>query len=281
MISNFLSNKWSSLVELAAQEISVARRITGDQYQADATGAKAIYAARVSDINIIDYTNDTNLSALQSLSDVEVEILLDQKRAFNFSVDDVDQVQSMADFRPAAMMQAARKLALEADSYVLGLYNDGSIPADNKVGSLATPVSITSANADSQLDELSEKLDVNNAGPARWVVVPSWYMNKLKDAGLGYALDFETMGGMWREGEVLRYNELNIVKSNQVAIDDTADGYQIMAFSDRAIPMVGQVNRIEALRNPNRFGDIVRGLFVFGASIVHPTEVAVLSCTKG
>lgn len=279
-ISNFLSTKWSSLVELAAQETSIALRIAGDQYQADATGTTAIKAARVGDIDIIDYTNDTDLSALQKLSDVGVTLNLNQKKAFNFSVDDVDAAQSAADFSPAAMTQAAAKLALEADKYMLGLY--ASADAANKIGAVGSSIAITEANVDTYIYGLKEKLDDQNAGPNRWLVVPSWFMTKLSLAGLGIQLGESMKDMLFTEGEVVRYAGFNIVQSNNVVKAGAgSDEYQIMAFTDRAIPLAASVQKVEALRNPSRFGDIVRGLYVFGATVAFPKEVAVLSATKG
>ena len=279
-ISNFISTKYSALVELAAQETSIADRVTGGQYQVDAQGAFAIKTARVGDVNIINYTNDTDLSALQSLTDEAVTINLNQKKAFNFSVDDVDQAQSAGDFSPAAMTQAARGLALEADKYAFGLFGDTAIPAANKIGTLAVPISVTEANVDTNIYSMKEALDAQNAGPNRWLIVPSWFMTKLALSGLATQLGEVVKNELFTEGEVIRYAGFNIVQSNSLTVDDTADGYQIMAFTDRALPLVANVQKVETLRNPNRFGEIVRGLYVFGAKIVFPKEVAVLSAVK-
>jgi len=279
-ISNFISTKYSALVELAAQETSIADRVTGGQYQVDAQGTSAIKTARVGDVNIINYTNDTDLSALQSLTDEAVTINLNQKKAFNFSVDDVDQAQSAGDFSPAAMTQAARGLALEADKYAFGLFGDTAIPAANKIGTLAVPISVTEANVDTNIYSMKEALDAQNAGPNRWLIVPSWFMTKLALSGLATQLGEVVKNELFTEGEVIRYAGFNIVQSNSLTVDDTADGYQIMAFTDRALPLVANVQKVETLRNPNRFGEIVRGLYVFGAKIVFPKEVAVLSAVK-
>ena len=279
-ISNFISTKYSALVELAAQETSIADRVTGGQYQVDAQGTSAIKTARVGDVNIINYTNDTDLSALQSLTDEAVTINLNQKKAFNFSVDDVDQAQSAGDFSPAAMTQAARGLALEADKYAFGLFGDTAIPAANKIGTLAVPISVTEANVDTNIYSMKEALDAQNAGPNRWLIVPSWFMTKLALSGLATQLGEVVKNELFTEGEVIRYAGFNIVQSNSLTVDDTADGYQIMAFTDRALPLVANVQKVETLRNPNRFGEIVRGLYVFGAKIVFPKEVVVLSAVK-
>lgn len=280
-ISNFLSTKWSAFVELAAQETSIASRITGGQYQADATGTTAVKAATVGDINIIDYTNDTDLSALQSLTDSAITINLNQKKAFNYSIDDVDNAQSTADFSPAALTQGAKGLALSADAYVMGLYSDAGIPAANKIGAVGTSIALTAANVDEYIYQMKEKLDEQNAGPNRWLVVPSWVMSLLALNGLGIQLADTDKADVWRTGEVMVYAGFNIIQSNQIkAVGTGSDEYQIMAFTDRAIPMCANVQKVEALRNPSKFGDIVRGLYVFGASVAFPKEVVVLSAEK-
>lgn len=277
-ISNLLATKYSALVELGAMEASIARRITGNQYQADASGTTAIKSGLVGAINIIDYTNDTDLSALQSLSDTGITINLNQKKAFNFSVDDVDAAQSAGNFANSALQQGANALGLKADSYVFGLYAG----ATHKIGSIGSSISVTSANVDDQVYAMKELLDTSNAGPNRWLAVPSWFMTKLSLSGLGTQLGDILKDALFTEGEVIRYAGFNIVQSNQISAKGVGlDEYQIMAFTDRAIPMVAQVQKVETLRNPNRFGDIVRGLYVFGASIAHPAEVVTLSATKG
>ena len=280
-MADFKAEKWSSLVELAAQETSIAARITGNQYQADATGTSAINTSRVGDISIADYTANTDLSTAQVLAEVANVISLNQKKAFNFAVDDVISSQAAADFEPAAMTQAAKGLALEADKYVLGLYSNASIPAANKIGSVGSSVAITDINIDAKIYEMKEILDVNDAGPERYLVVPSWFMNTLALNGLGTQLGEMKKDGIWEEGEVVRYAGFNIVQSNQVkAVGTGSDEYQIMAFTGRAIPMAATISKIETLRNPKQFGDIIRGLYVFGANVVFPKEVAVLSATK-
>jgi len=168
---------------------------------------------------------------------------------------------------------------LEADKYAFGLFAGAT--AGNKVGTLAVPISITSSNVDEYVYGMKELLDAKNAGPNRWLVVPSWFMTKMNLAGLGTQLSERVKDEIFLNGSIIRYAGFNIVQSNSLTIDATADGYQIMAFTDRAIPLVGQVQKVEALRNPNRFGDIVRGLYVFGASVAFPDEVSVLSAVKG
>ena len=72
---------------------------------------------------------------------------------------------------------------------------------------------------------------------------------------------------------------MTIVESTEIVKDATADGYQILAFSARAIPMAATLQKMESMKNPNDFGDLTRGLYVFGSTVLYPEEVSVLSAT--
>jgi ABC-type uncharacterized transport system permease subunit len=73
-----------------------------------------------------------------------------------------------------------------------------------------------------------------------------------------------------RNGQILRLYGFNIVESPLVAgATPTAIGYHssMVAFAN-------QINSLEALRNPTKFADIVRGLSVYGAKVIK-TEAVV------
>jgi hypothetical protein len=48
----------------------------------------------------------------------------------------------------------------------------------------------------------------------------------------------------------------------------------IIAGHKAAIAFASQITKVESLRNPNQFGDLVRGLNVFGYSTVKPESMA-------
>lgn len=278
-ISAFIAEKWSAVVELIAQESSIARRVTGDQYQADAEGAKIIHTGTVNAVTIGDYTG-ADIS-IQSLSDTGVDLTIDQKKYFAFAVDDVDKAQSKANFKDVAIVQAASALGLEADKFIFGKYNDVGIPAGNKLGTTAAPLSLTSANIDLTVFDTKEILDTQNAGKDRWLIVPPWFMNKLNDAGLGVQLSENLKDEMFKEAEILRFAGFNIMMSNSLTVDDTEDAHQILAYTSRALVLVDQVQKVKAFEQEKRFDEGVKGLYVFGGGVKFPKEVVVISAVKG
>jgi hypothetical protein len=278
-IVNFIAEKWSALVELIAQEASIARRVTGGQYQMDAAGTSIIHTATVNDVTIGDYTGaDITVAAL---ADTGVDIPVDQKKYFAFSVDDVDAAQSAANFKDPAIIQAAKKLGLEADKKAFSLYADATIPAGNKLGTLAVPIAITNLNVDTYFFDAKEILDTQNAGDDRWAVVPPWMMNKLNDAGLGIQLSENLKDDMFKNAEIIRFAGFNIMKSNSLTIDPTASGYQCLFYTSRAIVLVDQIQKVKAFDIEKKFAEGVKGLYVFGCAVKFGKEVVVLSAIKG
>ena len=74
----------------------------------------------IADPTISDYTKDTDLTAVEALTDDELLLLIDQAKAFNFQIDDIDMRQTRDG--GALMAEAARRAAFglrdKADQFV-------------------------------------------------------------------------------------------------------------------------------------------------------------------
>jgi len=79
-----------------------------------------VHIGSVADVTITDYTKDTDLPAVQALTDAEQLLLIDQSKAFNFAVDDIDmrQTRSGGALMTEAAQRAAFGLADVADQFV-------------------------------------------------------------------------------------------------------------------------------------------------------------------
>lgn len=276
-ISNFKANKWSAKVETEAIERSIAAQITSNNYQSEANGANQLMINLVGDINIGDYTSSTDMT-IQTLSDSQKILALSQQKYFAFGVDDTDKAKSQADFEKSAMEKAGKKIALTADTYVLGsnTYADTSIPTGNKVGSIGSSVTLTTTNIEENLSKLGTILRENDVDDTVYVTVPPAVMDLIRRAKIGSVTDnMEAFDNR----TVAKYGGMIIVESNQVAKAGTgSDEYQVIANSGRAIPMGILINKVEKVGREKQFGSIIKGLYVFGAKVLFPKEVAVLSC---
>jgi hypothetical protein len=269
-ISNFLASKWAAGVELIAQEKSIITAVTLGQWQADAAGASAVKINSVSDITIGTYTPGSDIT-IQALGDAQKTLSLNQKKYFAFYVDDVDAMQSQADFRNPAILQSSGKLALEADTYAFGLHATAGLEINDGGGTPAA-LAVTSANVEEVILTAKELLDGQNAPEDRVLVIPSWMNTKLALAGM---TKYIVPGSIYTEGYVGRYAGFDIYISNSLA-----SGHPL-AFSKRAIAFASQVNSVEAGRAEKQFADYVKGLYVFGAVVNWPNEMVDIWVSKG
>lgn len=278
-ITNAQTTKWAAAAKVIAQDASIVGTVTSGAYQVDSEGADTITVVGVSTPTISAYVPGSTTLTYEQLTDNKVDIDIDQYQEFSFTVDEVQVAQSTPDYVPAAIEQASQALALKADAHVLGLYTQAA--SANIINAVGSANAITEANVQRKTSELSRVLRENSVLRGdMWAVVPPWYMDKLSQAVGARLTDNAEMLSF---GMVYQYAGLNIVESNSVVQDagDGSDETIIMGFSSRAIPFVAQMQKVESLMNPSAFGELVRGLYVFGADVVFPTEVAYFACTEG
>lgn len=278
-ITNSQTTRWSAAAKVIAQDASIVSTITSGAYQTEATGANKITVVGVATPTISDYVPGSTTLTYEQLTDNKVDIDIDNYKEFSFTVDEVDVAQSTPDYVPAALLQASKALALKADTHVFGLYTQAD--AANIVAAVDSPISILESNVQRTTSLMARTLV--EQGVVRgdmWLVVTPWYMDKLSQAvGQRLTDNAEVMSF----GMVYNYAGLKIIESNALVQNagTGADETIIMAFSSRAIPFVSQINKVESLMNPNAFGELVRGLYVFGADCVYPKELAYASVVEG
>lgn len=276
-ITNAQRKLWSSSLKIEAVEASVLPFISNQAYQMDAIGASSIDVIGVATPAITDYVKADDLT-YPDLVDNKKTININQAKKFTFKVNTIDQAQSGVNYVDPTIVAAGQALGLSADTYGFGstTYANTGIPAASKLGSLATPIGLTVTNVEEYLDGLATQLRVNHVMGGGYCVLPPAVMSLIRRAGI---TTLTQNADLFAERVVGKYAGLTLIESTEVAVDDTADGFQVLAFSPRAIAYVYNVQEIESLMNPVNFGEVVRGLYAFGTEVIFPTELAVLSCT--
>ncbi|HRE49702.1 MAG TPA: P22 phage major capsid protein family protein [Aggregatilineales bacterium] len=245
-------------------------RQKGDSVRINAIGA----------ITIEDYIRDDQLGEPETLEDAQTVLEIDQAKYFHFQIDDVDRLQSSPDAMDEAMKEAAYALADSADRYIAGLYTDAA--EGNTIGSTTTPKTDlgTAGRAYEYLVDLDTMLtEANVPRPGRWVVVPPWYYALLrKDERFirsGTALGDQAL----RNGQIGMAAGLSVMESNN-APNPAGSVYKIIAGYGGAITFAEQIVQFEAYRPEKRFADAVKGLHLYGAKLVRPMGIAVLSAQR-
>ncbi len=270
-ISNFISTVWSeTLIKQLDQEYIGVKNCNRD-FEGEIRGkGSTVKICSVGDITISDYTKNTDLSDPQTLSDSATNLVIDQAKSFNFQIDDVDRAQSTPKLMELAMSQAAAALAEVADKYVYSLYT--GVSSDNT----ETVAELTEDNIVDTIIGMREKLynnGVNSNIPLCLEVSPAVAMLILK-AKLWTSSDNSSAMSNGALGNLVGFE---VFVSPNVAVDSS--GYtKCLARTKRAVAFAEQINEIEAYRPELRFADAVKGLHLYGAKIVYPKEICLLSC---
>lgn len=218
------------------------------------------------------------------------DLLIDRGVHWTFATDDVSDHQADYDYINDWTSDAGKQQAIFVDREVLGeIYADadpanagataGAISNSFNMGVTGTPLVITKANIINYIVNAGAVLDEQNApSKGKFIVLPAWACamisgSDLKDASLSgdrrsllrtdNGLVGEISGFM-----VYRSNLLSIVTdgANQVtnAIFGTTDG---LTFANQFTKNEGP------MRSPETFGDLYRGLQVYGFKVIKPEAI--------
>lgn len=230
-------------------------------------------------ITVVDYTKNTDLPSPEVLTDTEVSLVIDQQKAFNFQIDDIDKAQQNPKIMGEATREAGYALAKVADRFVASLYT--AAPAGNVKGSTGTPLALVSSEAGAAYElvvDLKTVLDRNDVPDEdRDLVVPPEFEGLMLKDNRFVMQDRD--GANFRDnGVVARAAGFNIKISNNVP--ESAPGkYVLQASHKSARTFASQILQTEAYRPEGRFADALKGLHVYGAKVVRPACLAVAHVT--
>ncbi|WP_347245273.1 hypothetical protein [Thermogutta sp.] len=267
-VNNFIPELWSRRILETLQKTSVYTSVCNRDYEGEIKGqGDRVRITALGPVTVSDYTKNSTTITPETLNDEQLTLEISQAKYFAFQVDDVDRAQAGVDIMAAAMNDAAYRLRDAADQYIASLYTEA--------GSISSSVAINSQNALAGLLTLAQALDERNVPTeGRWCIIPPWYKTKLV---LAKVLVENTTNEAFDNGFVGRAAGFDLKVSNNVP---AATGtYRIMAGIPRAITYAEQINKVEAYRLQSRFADAVRGLHLYGAKVVLPDALAVLTCT--
>ncbi len=229
-------------------------------------------------VTVFTYTKNTDIPPPETLSDAQTVLTIDQARAFNFQVDDIDRVQQRPKLMDEAMAEAAYSLRDDFDQYIAGLYT--GVASGNTIGTDESPVVPGATTAYEYLVDLGVILDEAKVPRAnRWVVVPPWFHGLLQKDDRFVKAGTTQSDQVLRNGEVGQAAGFRVLVSHNVP-NTTGTKYKIIAGHPMAISAASQINKVEAYRPERRFADAVKGLHLYGAKLIRPTAIAVLTANR-
>jgi hypothetical protein len=279
-LNNFIPALWSArlLANLNKAHVYGQDLVIGREYEGEIRGAgSSVKINSIGRVTIGDYVKNTDITAPETLTDAQRELLINQQKFFNFQVDDVDKAQQTPKVMDEAMRESAYGLRDVSDTYIAGLYTAFT----NTLGDDTTPIAIdTAAKAYEYLVDLGVMLDEANVPQeGRWVILPPWYHGRLQKDDRFVKSGTPTGDQVLRNGQVGEAAGFTVLKSNNSPVV-SGTKYKITAGHKMAWSYADQIVSVEGYRPEKRFADAMKGLHVYGAKVVRPTAAAVLTCTK-
>lgn len=285
--SFFLPKVYSKQVLNFFRKASVVEAITNTDYAGEiAAYGDSVRIIKEPTITVYQYERGADVTKT-ALTDQEVTLIVDVANAFKFIVDDIETNMSHVNFRDVATSSAAYALRDAFDAGVLASMfagvsasaPDHIIGADAAVGTAG--VNETTASID--LIDVADPLDVmarmarlldDQSIPeeGRWFVAsPAFYEALSQSSSKLLSVDYNAGQGSIRNGLVSsgKLRGFNMYKSNNIAATATATG-KCLAGHMSATATAQTITSTEVIRDPSSFGDIVRGLHVYGAKVLRP-----------
>lgn len=279
-LTTFIPQIWSAqlLISLKKSLVYGQEGVVNRNYEGEISGyGDTVKINSIGTITVGDYTKDTDIQNPETLTGAQTTLTINQSKYFNFQVDDVDKAQTNPKIMNQAMVESAYALRNVADSFIASTMVAG-VEEENQIGTDESPIVPTADDAIDYLVDLGVKLDENNVPEeGRWVILPPWY-HALIEKSPKYQYT-ESGQGVITNGIVGRIAGFNVLKSNNVPNQEGAK-YKILAGHAIATTYAEQVNDVEAYRPEKRFADAIKGLHLYGAKVVRPEALALLTASK-
>ena len=273
-ITSFIPTVWSETLQTQLDREYIAVRNCNRDFEGDIKEkGSAVRIGRIGAISVFDYTKDTDMTSPQTLSDSAKVLTIDQAKAFNFQIDDVDKAQSQPKLMEAAMAQAAAALADVADKYVYSLYTEAD-PKNVISYDDTTPDDVLDLIIDARRRLLNN--NVNSNVPTALEVSPEIAAMIMSAKIVGATDNTE----VYENGSLGKFIGFDIYVSPNIAKDE-GGRHKCIARTKRAVSFAEQLNEVEAYRPESRFADAVKGLHLYGAKIVYPDEYIVIDLSLG
>lgn len=289
--SYFLPAVYSKKVLNFFRKSSVVEGITNTDYAGEITAfGDTVRIIKEPEITVYQYERGQDVTATK-LTDQEINLVVDTANAFKFIVDDIETSMSHVNFKEVASSSAAYALrdaydqgvlvtmfagvSASSPNHILGSDNATDLAAGTFDGTGNLDIGFASGEHDpidvlSHMARLLDEANVPEEG--RWFLAnPEFYEQLVQTSSKLMSVDFNAGQGSIRNGLVSsgKLRGFDMYKTNNIAATSNAAGKCIAGHMSSTCTAQTIVNT-EVIRDPDSFGDIVRGLHVYGSKVLRP-----------
>ena len=283
---NFIPEVWSGKLIENFYDATVLAAISNTDYEGEIRNMGDTVNIRTQpNITIREYVKGQNL-VVENPDAPKLQLVIDKGEYFSCVEDDIDRVQSDIKLMDMWSKDASEQMKIKIDQRVLtdmlpgiGAFNKGLTAgqqsASFNLGTTASPLTVTKDGAGgttSVIDlivDMGTVLDEANVPESdRFLVIPAKMAgivkkSELKDASL-------TGDGVspMRNGRLGMIDRFTLYVSHNLNV--SSGKTSIIAGHKMGFTFASQMTEMETIRAQSTFGNIVRGLQVYGYQVVKP-----------
>lgn len=298
----FIPQVWSAKLQAKFYDASTFNAISNTDYESEIRnmGDKVIIRT-IPDISITPYVAGQSLSYEVPASSV-IELNIDQAFKYAFTLNDVLEHQADVNLMEMFSNDAGEQLRTVIDrECFLATFNQGSatnsgatagrISGAFNLGTDSAPYVLTPSNILPLITSMAAVLDEENIpNDSRFMVISPADRQILMQSNLANAQFIGDSQSILRNGRIGMIDRFTVYVSNLLPSANLGQAWgntgaqagaakrrAIVFGHTKAITFASQITKTETLRNQNDFGDLVRGLQVYGRKVVFPKGLGFAS----
>lgn len=282
---NFIPEIWSGKLIENFYDATVLAAISNTDYEGEIRRMGDTVNIRTTpEITIRDYVKGQTLT-VENPDKPKIQLSIDKGEYFACVEDDVDRIQADIKLMDTWSKDASERLKIKIDQRVLtDLLPDisalnrgataGRITASFNLGTTATPRAVTKDGAGGTLPvvdlivDMGTVLDEANCPEAgRFLVIPAKMAGLIKKSELKDASLSGDGVSPLRNGRLGMIDRFTLYVSHNLKVD-SGGKFNLIAGHKMGFTFASQMTEMETIRSESTFGNIVRGLQVYGYKVV-------------
>ena len=284
---NFSPIIFSQKVQKFFRTASVVEAITNTDYAGEIENfGDTVNIIKEPTITVSAYSRGAVVDT-QDIVDDQIQLVVDQANSFAFKVDDIEERHSHVNFEAIATSSGAYSLKNAYDQNVIAAMVAGvsSSSPDHLLGADSgsgqdQDVGFASGEID-PVDTISKHNRLLNAADVpeenRWFLAGPEFVEQLGQANSKLMSDTTGDAKPLRNGKVIdgKIMNMDVYMTNNFAASSTSNFFKVLGGHMSSTATANHIAKIEVIRHPESFSDVVRGLHVFGRKVLRDNALVL------
>jgi len=281
---NFIPEIWSGKLIENFYDATVLAAISNTDYEGEIRQyGDTVNIRTTPEITIRTYTKGQTLQ-VENPDKPKLQLLIDKGEYFSCIEDDVDKVQADINLMDTWSKDASERMKIKIDQRVLtdilpdiAATNKGAsagrITGNIDLGTTGSAVAISKSNVLDYIVDMGTVLDEANCPEGdRFLVIPAKMAGMIKKSDLKDASITGDSVSVIRNGRLGMIDRFTIYMSHNLSV--SSGKFSIVAGHKMGFTFASQMTNMETIRSETTFGNIIRGLQVYGYKVVKPEALA-------